>query len=175
MTDISTQFHATPKELMVLVSAFTHEHTVYITAIRFSPFEARQVNELEVEPVFLDNSVERIVLTIRPPVLPANSMNHFLDRNIDALILDIGRLNNAGLKESWLTARTNDKEALNTWRKLVKKLRAMTRAGAVAVDPKTGATTKLRAHRFSDGAKDLEVVGVPMLPVAGSARLRFED
>jgi hypothetical protein len=175
MTDLSTQFHALPSELEALVSSFVHENGVYVTAIRFPPFEASQVDIAAVPSVFRENSVERIILTLRPPVLPANGMNDFLDRNGDALILDIGRQSEAGLKESWLTARTNDAEALNTWRHLAKRLRSMTRTGVLAVNPHTGSTTRLRAHRFSAGAKALEAVGISMLPAAGGARLRFEN
>jgi hypothetical protein len=175
MTDLSTQFHAVLDELMALVSTFVHENSIYITAIRFPPFRAFQVDKANVESLFLDNSIERIALTLRPPTLPASGMNDFLDHNGDALILDIGRQSDAGLKESWLTARTNDANALRTWRTLAKRLRAMTKTGVVAVNPQTGATTRLREHRFSEGAKSLEAAGVPMLPVAGSARLRFQE
>jgi hypothetical protein len=143
--------------------------------VKFPPFEACQVDREAIETAFTDDSVERIFLTLRPPVLPAIGMNDFLSRNPDALILDIGRQSESGLKESWLSARTDNKEAISTWRRLAKKLRAMTRTGVTAVNPKTGATARLKDHRFSEGAKLLESEGFPMLPVAGSARLRFES
>lgn len=54
------------------------------------------------------------------------------------------------------------------------RLRSMTKLGTVAVNPQTGAAVRLKDHRFSHGAKELESEGVPMLPAAGTSRLRFE-
>jgi hypothetical protein len=174
MTDLSTQFHALPDEFMALVSPFVHENGIHVTAIKFPPFEAYQVDKATISSLFHDNSVKRLFLTLHPPILPASGMNDFLARNGDALILDIGRQSKAGLKESCLAARTNDLDALKTWRKLASKLKAITKAGAIAVNPTTGATSRDRNHRFTAGAKALDDQGVPMLPVAGSAVLHFE-
>jgi hypothetical protein len=90
-------------------------------------------------------------------------------------LLDIGRKVDAGLQESGLSARTSDNATLGVWRKLSRQIVASTRTGVIAVNPQSGATAPLRSHRFSNGAKTLERAGVPILPVAGTARLRFGD
>ncbi len=120
-----------------------------------------------------DASVRRIVLTMTPPRIVAGEMNAFLDHNPNALLLDVGRLSEAGLKESWLTARAATSEDPSIWRKFAKIVRSATQTGVTAVNPETGATVKMREHRFTPGAERLERAGILMLPVAGVARLKF--
>jgi hypothetical protein len=175
MGDISLQFHATPEEILPQLVAFLDQRAIDITAIKFPPFEARQVDKQDLTSIFQDASVRRVALTLSAPKLPVNSMNAFLDQNAGALILDLGRRDEAGLNESWLTTRTQDRNALTIWRVFAKRLRLITRTGVVAINPQTGASVKLSEHRFSEGAKTLEREGVPMLPVAGTSRLRFDE
>ena len=107
-------------------------------------------------------------------MLPVGGLNEFLDRNSSALLLDIGRRSSEGLRESWLTAKTQDTGVSAKWKDFAARLRSITKLGTVAVNPQTGASVRLKDHRFSPGAKKLEVEGVPMLPAAGTSRLRFE-
>jgi hypothetical protein len=62
---------------------------------------------------------------------------------------------------------------LAVWKKVVSKLKKMTRAGVVVTNPDTGASTHNSSHRFSNGAEVLAARGVPMLPVAGGNRISF--
>ncbi len=175
MSDISIQFHATPDELLLLVQDFVQDARIFVSAIKYEPFKVIPVENQALVLVLHQTDVERLAFTIKRPVLRGNGMMGFLDRNPSALLLDIGRRVDAGLQESGITARTSDKAVLGIWRKLSRRIIAATRTGVTAVNPQTGATAPVRSHRFSDGAKALERAGVPMLPVAGTARLRFED
>jgi hypothetical protein len=175
VTDISLQFHATPEELLPLVRAYLVEEGDQASAARYPPFGAALVDRAELDSVFADPSVGRIIMTAYTPELAVGGMMEFLDRNPSALQLHLGRNSPAGLEESWLTGRTDDKERLQTWKKLLSKIRAITRTGVVAFDPATGATAAVKAHRFSDGAKALEREGVPILTAAGKPRLKFGD
>lgn len=173
MSDISIQFHALPEELLPLVEQSVREHRLHVVKMRFFPFEAVEVSPEQLSSVFADSAVGRIALTVTPPDLPANNEMRFLDQNVGALVLDVGRQEKKGLGESWLAARTDDEELLSIWRSIAKRLKAMTKAGAVAVNPATGAEAPVRNHRYTEGAKALETKGVPILPVGGKNRLRL--
>jgi hypothetical protein len=175
MTDISLQFHALPEEVLPPFRRFVEDAHGHVVAIRFNPFEASLAEPAELEQLFADSSIRRLAVTLRPPDLSANGMNQFLDHNPGALLLEIGRSTPDGLRESWLTARTDDADTLSKWRGLLKKLRSLTKAGAMAVNPETGARAKMRSHRFTAGAKALERNGTPILPAAGGARIELGD
>jgi len=174
MADISIQFHALPKEIMPVFRSFVENAGAHVVSINFHPFQAVEVAPSTLGAVFEDPSVRRLAVTLQSPILPVRGMNEFLDNNPGALLLEVGRRSAEGLNESWLTARAEDAGTLTEWRNFAKLLRAMTRAGAVAVNPETGETGELKNHRFSPGAQALEREGVPMLPAAGTSRLRFK-
>lgn len=175
MSDMSLQFHATPEELLPLVRAYLVEVGDQVSALRYHPFRAALIDRAELDSVFDDPSVRRIVMTAYAPELAVAGRMEFLDRNPSALQLDVGRNSPAGLDESWLTGRTEDKERLKTWKKLLSKIRAITRTGVVAFNPDTGATAVVKGHRFSEGAKALERQGVPILTAARKPGLMFGD
>ena len=145
-----------------------------MTALRFHPFEATPTDASMLSEVFHDVTVRRIAITLEPPVLAGGGLNEFLDRNSSALLLDIGRQTVEGLRESWLTAKTQAPGLYSKWKEFADRLRSITKLGTVAINPQTGASVSLKGHRFSPGAKKLESEGVPMLPVAGTSQLRFE-
>jgi hypothetical protein len=175
MSDLSIQFHALPGEIAAVLLPFVAQSGARLTLLRTAPFESFRVEPSMLESALQDVSVNRVVLTLTDPVLTQAGPNDFFERNASALVWEIGRRNDQGLQESWLWARTDDKHVLQIWRSFAKQLRAVTRKGVIAVNPKTGATGRLKEHRFTDGAKSLEREGVPMLPAAGTSRLRFED
>ncbi|HEX5745451.1 MAG TPA: hypothetical protein VFZ09_04350 [Archangium sp.] len=175
MTDISIQLHALPEELLPIMSECARDFSLHVTALRFKPFTATAIDADVLHEPMLDGGVRRIAFTITKPSLPAETLNGFLDRNPDALLLDLGRLKENGLGESWLTARTSNTVALEIWKRVAQKFRSATKAGAIAIDPRTGATSKLKAHRYSEGARALQSKGVVMLPVAGSSIIKLPD
>ena|SRR5215469_15463485 len=173
MAGISIQFHAIPAEILPVVRSFVEQVKAHIVSVRFPPFSAVEVEPKQLEELFDDASVN-FMLTLQPPVLPASNILEFIDHNPGALTLDVGRRSAKGLEESWLSVRTQDMDAVAVWRKLAKLLRSMTKAGATAVNPTTGATGVIRDHRFSPGAEALERQGVPML-VPGKSLLKFRS
>lgn len=175
MADVLVQFHSTVEELSVFLSRVIADVPVHVTAFRFSPFRAESVDAASLDATIRDASVSRLVLTLETPAIAARTEGEFLDKNPGSLVIEIGRLSADGLRESCLSARTEDEEAIRTWREVAGKLRKSTRAGAVAVNPMTGATSFLRNHRFTAGAKALDEHGVVIRPVAGSAVLRLGD
>jgi hypothetical protein len=170
--DILIQFHAALEELTQFLCDVTEEIPVHVTAFRFAPFRATQVDISDLELTMQDTSVRELALTLEPP-LPAGTASDFAGQNPSALRLDIGRLSEQGLRESCLSVRTTDDGAILQWKKVAQRLRKITQAGAIAVNPVTGATSRLRSHRFTPRAKQLDDDGVAIRPVAGSALLHL--
>ncbi len=129
----------------------------------------------DLDALLLDPSVRELALTLEIPTLSVANATAFLDKHPGALRLDIGRRSEKGLRESSLSCRTSDARSLTAWKRVVRKLQCITKAGAIAVNPATGATSRLRSHRYTEGAKALDERGVPMLPVAGAAVLHFGE
>lgn len=175
MTDILIQFHALPEELRPLFAWSIVDIEAQITAFRFQPFLAQKVRMDNLDVLLLDPSVREVAFTLEVPTLSVATATAFLDRHPGALRLDMGRRSEKGLRESSLSCRTSDARALTAWKGVVRKLQGITTAGAIAVNPATGATSRLRSHRYTEGAKALDDMGVPMLPVAGATVLHFGE
>lgn len=169
------QFHATMDELLEFVHGCVADYELRIAGIKEHPFRAFPVVPSDLDSVFRDETVSRLALALTPLFVQAETFLKFSDRNPDAFILDIGRLVDGGLKESCLSARTSRGDELATWRKVANRLRKISRTGAVAVNPKTGASVHVNDHRFTEGALTLQRNGVVMLPVAGTATYTFLD
>ncbi len=168
MADISIDFHALPEEQRDFVKQAVSDFGLHAVAIRFSPFEAVElVGDRLSEPFTDSSSYERIAFTLGTPSLSVAHELDFADRNPDALCLDIGKRSKTELRESSLFARTENAAALAVWKKIAKRWKGMTKKGALAVHPKTGATGPARGHRYTPGAKALEASGVPMLTITG--------
>lgn len=175
MTDILIQFHALPEELIPVVRWAVADLGVHLASLRFFPFRVEHVSPEDVEKALLEPSIRELVLALDKLDLSAVTQGEFLRGNRGTLNLDIGRLSDRGLRESCLSCRTSDPRYIEAWRKVARKVRGMTKAGAIAVNPITGATTKATAHRHTKGARALDSRGIPMLPVAGGAVFHFTE
>jgi hypothetical protein len=176
MTDVHVQFHALPQELLPLVTEWVAEFGLSAVAIRFFPFEVKAVALEELQEVFTDDSpYEEVVLTVGKPSLHASHQMDFADKNPSALHIGIKRLRLEGLRQTFLSARTDDPRALAIWKQSAKRLKKITRAGVVAANPDTGATSYNRTSRYTAGAESMASAGVAMLPIGGGVILRFPD
>jgi hypothetical protein len=175
MTDILIQFHALPEDLVPLLHWAVKDLAVHVTAFRFFPFQAEEIRQDMLDALFLEPSTRVIAFTRTRASLPAATKGEFLDNNSGALSLDIGRLSEKGLNESCLSCRTSDVHSLEVWKQIARKLKGITKAGATATSPTTRATSRVRNHRYTAGAKALDERGIPMLPVAGSVLLHFGE
>jgi hypothetical protein len=174
MSDILIQFHGLREELLPFVKRAASDFGLHVVAMRFFPFQAVVVDAHNLDDVMSECSPYDRIAFVRGVLSPSvTSGNDFLDRNPQSLILDLGTRTETGLKESLLSARTSDPETASVWKEIVKRLKAMTVAGAYAVDPATGAAVKARTHRYTAGAKNLELSGIQMLPIAGTTILKL--
>ncbi|KQS95103.1 hypothetical protein ASG68_28780 [Rhizobium sp. Leaf453] len=159
------QLHVLPDEVGALVSDLLDDSSVFVTVVEGARIPLQfYVNEERLCPP----QCSVLIFTLSPPVLSARSIYKFLGFNPDASVLQIGQLTSAGLSESWLSAMTGNKDAMKRWKQTAKLVRRATQKGAVAVNPKTGATAPMKGHRFSTGARALYLKGTAMLPWAGT-------
>jgi len=168
MPDISIQFFATPIELLSFVKEAIREHQLYAVAMRFRPFEARVVGMSELDELLAPSSeFHRWALTVDAPHLPVEHELDHADKNPDHLRLEVGRYTGATLEESWLSCRTGNKAVFSVWKKIAKRLKAVTLPGITATNRQNGVSVEYKAQRYSNGAKALEDRGVTMLPAVG--------
>ncbi len=174
MTDISIQFHATPDELLSLVRDCVTEFDLHVVAMKFFPFEAVEVSGSHLDEVFSSSSAFReLALTLQKPFVAVRSSTEFFDKNPNKLRLDIERPSEKGLKQTWLTARVNDTEALPIWQEVARRVKAISKVGVVVVNPHTGASVRSRSFRYTEGAKALESMGIQMLAGSGGCLIRL--
>jgi hypothetical protein len=175
MADLSIQFHATPDELVEFVRKVVFPMDVRVTAVSFPPYTVKETNFNEIPKLIIEGLCRDLVFTEMPPCLPASTGGEFAERNPGALSLMIGKLTPRGLKESWLACRTIGSEINPRWKQIASKLRYITTAGVIAVNPTTGAISRSRHRRITEGAKKLNKRGVPLLPMAGTSIFRVEE
>ncbi len=174
MADISIQFHALPVEVALFAEEIARDLQLYVLAMRYSPFDLREISNGKVVHFREEHpAYKRYAFTLTKPVLPVTDELDFSRKNPDYLRLDIGRIVENGLEQSWLTARTNNPQALVAWRKVAARLKRMTKQGATATDPKTGASSRLRSFRYTAKAEAEESRGLVMLPPAGTSHLKL--
>ncbi len=174
MADISIQFHALPEELMRFIKEVAEDFSANVVAMRFFPFMLRPVSTVEIEHFFeCAPDYRRWAFTQSEVALPIADELDFADKNPDHLRLEIGRRTERGLEQSWLTARTVNTDALATWRRVATRLKKMTNQGVTAINPNTGASSRMKSFRYTNGAKSLESLGIAMLPIAGTSLLKL--
>ncbi len=165
MADISIQFHAAPDELLQLSHEIAQECGALVTGIQYHPFKA--------EPVAIEGLSElppllrRLVFSLYEPTLSVTSCTEFDRSNPDCLRLELGRIEEHELSQSWLVVRTDDNASLERWRIAAKLLRQRTHAGVVARNRNTGQEVVMKAFRYSERAMELQQRGVEMLPPQG--------
>jgi len=176
MPDISIQFHATQDELAGFAKDIASEPAVTSVAIYQSPFKAEKCSEDDFGKLLADPNCWRLAFSLKDINLPASGGLNFLDKNPDCLLLDVGHLTNEGLTQSCLSARTESPESLKAWKSIASRLKKMTRAGVIATNKSTGATSLMKSFRYSEGAKLLEEKGVAIIQfTGGKVPLSFED
>lgn len=175
---IIIQFHAVAEEIVTYLNSVSSELSLIMTVMILRPFALREINsELSLGDLMLRTSDTdiRIILTKGRPNIMANSPNQFFDLNPGVISIDIGSLTERGLQESALSFGSDDKEKIAIANKIASKLKKITKAGVVAVNPISGAAAAVRSHRYTEGAKAMYDGGVKILPVAGHCVYKLPD
>jgi hypothetical protein len=172
MAKLSSQFYAAPSENASFVRDVMASHPVKVGLVHKVPFSLERV---AVGARLADGSVagaDWVVFAIEEFDDSSRDVRGFRDAHPDALTLELGRLDESGLRESWLHAKSESAEAMAIWRRVARELRGRTYSGVVALDETSGEPgPMLPAWRCTEGARELFVKGVRILPVAGKTRL----
>jgi hypothetical protein len=175
MKKIMIQFHATLEELVEYMNSVGSDFGLNTTMMILRPFTLKEVDgELSVDDLKHNGDV-RIIFTKERPNINASSPNKFYDLNPGTVDLDIGQLTSESLKESALAFMSDDKDKMAVANKLASRLKKVTKAGAIAVNPDNGAEANARSHRYTEGAKAMYADGVKILPVAGNCFFKLAD
>lgn len=173
------QFHADVRELLHVINGIYESSRCSICIVRSSPFSLEVFNSglvLDSERA-IESAREsglRIALSIHPYVTQVKTFGDFMKQNDGCVIFDVGRLTSKGLEESAVSFMSENASAIDFAKKVQTKIKAITKAGVIAVNPVSGAESRVRNHRYTDEAKSLYKCGVRLLPVAGNAILRLE-
>jgi hypothetical protein len=161
MAELMVRFHATPAELADWLQVLMAGGGVSVTAVRFGPFGVAPVGAADLADVLADGRVRRLAVTPGQPLLAVERHSGFLAANPAALLIDVGRREPAGLRETWLTARTPEAAAMRRWRDFAATVQAATEPTSHPDSPTT--------RRCTPAAAALAAHGVALLPVAGPA------
>ncbi len=175
MKKIMIQFHATLEELVDFINSTSSELNLNIAIITLSPFSLEKVNnELSVEQI-QPNKTLRIIFTDEKAIIDTFLSNRSYDLSSGITELRIGHLTKEGLNESALAFMCNNAYKASIANKLALKLKKITKAGAIAVNPVNGAEASIRNHRYTDGARAIYHEGIKILPIAGHSFLKFPN
>jgi hypothetical protein len=175
MADISIEFYAAPDELREFLRQAVSDFGLYVTEIRFPPYQAVELDPLRLDtPWGYTSPYQELVFTIQKPNLPEKKGIEFVDKNPAMMRLLVGGRSEDGLVESWLSARTDDKPSLAVWRKIAKRLKEITTKGVMGFNPRNGVSGPISRLRYTAGAKALQCEGVPMITSNGIL-LKFDE
>ena len=176
MAKLSNQFYATPSEITSFVRDVMGKHRVETALIHKSPFSVERVASDERLSESSVGGADWVVFTTGAVDDSAADVRAFRLAHPGAMTLEVGRLDEGGLRESWLHAQTDDAAAMAIWGRVARDLRGRTYAGVAAVDGTSGAIGPiLRAWRCTVGARELYARGVGILPAAGTTRLAIVE
>jgi len=172
---LSTQFYATASEVTLFVQDVIRKHHVEATLVHKVPFSIERVTSHDQLSESAVAAADWVVFTTEPIAESAHPSGFRL-AHPDAMMLEVGRLDGSGLRESWLHALSESASAMALWSRVARDLRRMTYAGVAVVDGTTGAIGPvLPAWRCTAGARDLYLRGVTILPAAGKTRLAIVE
>lgn len=175
MKKIMVQFHATQEELVEYINSVNSEFGLFMTMMVLRPFALNKMDgEMSVDDLMFDGDI-RIIFTKEEPIITTSSPNEFYDANLGSVGLHIGRLTEEGLKESALAFMSDDKDKAAMANKFASRLKKMTKAGAIAVNPVNGAEANVRSHRHTKRAKLMYDQDIKILPVAGNSFYKLPD
>jgi hypothetical protein len=178
MAKINIQFHGLPQEIVDFIKASISKFQIYAVTMCFKPeFKVALIDmETNIDYDFLKkNNIDCVSFLLKKPSLCIENERNFISEYPDSLFIDIGIQTKKGLNESCLSAISNDHASLKCWKKIVKEFNKITFTGAWSINPHTSAKAFFKNHRYTSGAKELDLNGVSILPAAGWNIYKFTE
>ncbi len=178
MTSMVVQFHATPEEILEFIKSVTLDLRLTLTLVRFKPFFLKELESREIQRLNDLSSADlgvSYLLSQQPLNLEANSKNMTLELNPGCVIVEVGKMTEFALHESCLSFVSEDHEEIGTAKKVTSRLKKITRAGVDVVNSESGATGRIRSHRYSEGARIKCKEGLKLIPLSGSNYIRIPE
>ena len=177
MTKVSIRFHADRGEIASWIAGWVQEFGLVVAVESFVPkYNARScgIGGLAAE---LGGSfdIDRVSLNLVPMDLSAVSSLDFVRANPNILTISLGMQSQAELRESALSAMTDDSESIKVWRAVRAKAKGSMLSGSTVVNPITGAEQRAKGHYYSAGAREMAKRGVRLLAAAGWNEYRLDD
>lgn len=165
----SLQFHMIADEAQKLFGSMLTDRNLEISILETDATKFRRYNAHE----FIPQNCRIIAFSHTKQNAEAKNLAEFLRLNHEQLILEIGELKNNTLSESKLWTISQNKNAVEKWRRSIRPIRASMNNGAFAINPTSGKKSFYKAHPFTDGAYKVYMNGVAILPVAGNSIIKL--
>lgn len=108
-----------------------------------------------------------MAITLSKPELGEFAQKDFFGVNKNCILVEIGRLSENGLKQSAISTMTNDEFTYDFAKKIIRRLKSITKAGVATVNTESGARAVSRTFRYTVGAEKLQNEQILMLAYAG--------
>jgi hypothetical protein len=170
------QFHASIEEILAYVDSTRTKLTLDTVLLYESPYEVKQIQHDEAFDEKLLDSIRQdasLVLLESVDVATTSSRQAFHERNPGAVFIEIGNETSDGLYQSALSFMSDNEQELKLAKKIAARLKRITKAGPVAVNPKTGDECVVKTYRYTEGAKEKYESGIIIRPVAGGCILKL--
>lgn len=165
---LSLQFHATRSEIDAMTRAWSRDEKL-VLFWEMRPGSRHEIVVLDsVDPKPLSPDVSRIGLATHQLDSTAESSHEFMQANPDVLTIYLGEQSDDLLRESFLSAITDNDSIGAVWKRIRRKATNGMRKGAWVVGP-TGARGRVDTHYYTPGAKAAAESGARILPLAGTA------
>jgi len=172
------QFHATPEELFEFLNCLRNEVKFSVAIIGWKPFSLKLVSKYEEFDFNKLGTIGksdfiRVVISSSESLTPADSEGRFYNQNAGSVTIDIGVYSDNSLGESALSFMSSNIDEIEFANKIISRLKKITSAGVMAVNPDTGAESIIKTHRYTQAAKMLYDSGIRIMPIAGKAYLKL--
>lgn len=169
MASINIQFHGLPSEIIDFAEECARDYELNPVIVQLFPeFKAIFDEDINLRSsINKPTQIDQIHLLVTKPDMSINDYMMFLDKNPDKLVFSIGKYDNERLTESALSGITDNPELFDIWKKIGRKLKAITLTGAWVINPESGNKSFYKNHRYTIAAKKAFEDGLKILPVGG--------
>ncbi|MEW2134987.1 hypothetical protein [Streptomyces sp. NPDC005435] len=163
---VTLQFHGGRREIYAMAWEWARESGLLLAEERFSPaYRVKLVGGVQGSGATPEcgDDVRRISLNPSPVDLNVDSALEYLKGNPNSLFITLGGQSDAILRESVLSAMTDEVNLVATWKKFRERARKSMLKGAWVENTMSGARSRAANHYYTAEAKCLADAGVELM------------